>query len=146
MNKTHVRAGRLAGLHRQTLRARGAALAIDTVNAWLNDSPDPAAGSLRYELHEAAVAAFPALHQQHKRQMHLRVRCDVGYDTRLARANGWGSAGDKCPAGHDAKTPAAREQVAASRRRYRGARRVATAPGRDTSACASAQPTRGAVA
>ena len=141
MNNTHVRAGRLAGLHRQTLRARGAALAIKALN---DDARGPALRG--FDGADIAVLAYAADDACFARSMRHGARRDVGYDTRLARANGWGSAGDTCPAGHDAKTPAAREQVAASRRRFRNARRVATIPGRDTSACASAQQTREAIA
>ncbi len=142
MNKTHVRAGRLADLHRQTLRTRGAIIAMDTVRACLEAGLRQAPSPLRWELENAATAAIGVARAKRDRFLRLRDRRDVGYDTRLARANGWGSAGDKCPAGHDAKTPAAREQVAALRRRFRDARRVAPAPARDTSASASAQPRR----
>ena len=149
MNKTHVRAGQLAGLHRRTLRARGAALAIEALNSALEasvGSPGPYSPLLSREFSPVATAAYFAIRQHSIRRMHFAQRRDAFYDTRLARANGWGSAGDKCPAGHDAKTPAVREQVAASRRRSRNARRVATVSARDTSACANVQRPREAIA
>lgn len=61
---------------------------------------------------------------------------------RLARVNGWGSAGS-CPAGHDAKTPAVREQVCRVAAAGSGARQVARASARDTSARVSARQQAG---
>ena len=171
MNKTHVRAGRLAGLHRQTLRARGAALAIEALNGALEasvGSPGPYSPLLSREFSPVATAAYFVTRQQGIRRIRFAQRRNAFYDafearlrdadiifskTRLARANGWGSAG-QCPATHSAKTPAActraNHVVGTGRKAPKGARRVARgcrrASVRDASTCASAQQPRGAIA
>lgn len=145
MNSTHVRAGRLAGLHRLTLRARGGAIAVEIYNACADQGFSHGGPALRRELDAAARAGIEVGRKQRARELRLRARRDVGYDTRLARANGWGSAG-QCPAGHGAKTPAVGVRAAALRRRIRDARQVAPVAVRDCSSRMSPrQPAGGGV-
>lgn len=85
-------------------RVRGAAMAVQTARAAMRAG---ARFAVCRELIAAAVAADLAYEQLRGRHF-ARIR--ISEDTRLARANGWGSAG-LCPAGHDAKKPAARTRV-----------------------------------
>ena len=102
----------MAHLHRQVLRLRGALIATQALRAALEDavgSPGPYSPLFAYYMpisHASSLAVLPA-QRHHDRHADRRM---VFLDTRLARANGWGSAG-QCPARLVAKTPAVRERV-----------------------------------
>lgn len=144
MNRGHVRSARVAHLYRQAHRGRGALIAAKALRDVLEHAvgaPGPYSplfamwAGISNQL-ERAVKPWNRLHDR------LFDRRMVFLDTRLARANGWGSAGS-CPAGHDAKTPAVREQVCRVAAAGSGARQVARASARDTSARVSARQQAG---
>lgn len=113
MNKGAVSSARVAHVHRQALRRRGAALVLDALNSALVAGVGhrgPYSQLLGADFKQVALAAYRAIKPSLHRESRLQQRRNAFYATRLARANGWGSAG-LCPAGHDAKKPAARTRV-----------------------------------
>lgn len=133
MNRGSVSTARVGQIHRQALRRRGAALALDALNSALVSSVGhrgPYSPLLGADFKQIALAAYRAIKPSLQRETRLQQRRNAFYETRLTRANGWGSAG-QCPAGHDAKTPAAGTRVC----------RDATAGRKagDTSACKTLQ-------
>lgn len=145
MNRGHVRSAGVAHLYRRLLRDRGAALAIVALNQALDRSVgsrgpySPLAG---LDGAPIAIECYRTIKRAVVREARLQARRNVLYATRLARANGWGSAG-QCPAGHEAKTPAAGARVCRVAAAGSGAGQVARASSRDTSAYVSPQQQAG---
>lgn len=113
MNRVSVSTARVGQLHRQALRRRGAALALDALNRALVSSVGhrgPYSPLLGADFKQVALAAYRAIKPSLHRESRLQERRNAFYATRLARANGRSSAG-LCSAGHDAKKPAARTRV-----------------------------------
>lgn len=144
MNKGYVRSARAAHLHCQTLRRRGAGIARDALWDALDSSA--MASLLMPSYFAISLAVDRATTAWYRRHDQLVARRIAFHATRLARANGWGSAG-QCPASYGAKTPAVRARVcrdaAAASGAIKGAHRVVRASrrnrGRDVSACVSAR-------
>ena len=116
MNRGSVSTACVAHLYRQKSRRCGAALALEALNLALGSGVAGQQQSpllVRFMVEEGAQiarAAYRAIKPALQRETSLQQRRNAFYATRLARANGWGSAG-LCPAGHDAKKPAARTRV-----------------------------------